>query len=210
MNKVDFLPEHIKEARRQRMRMMVNANVLIVLAAVLAGIGFLREDSVKEAQAGLEHVEQRRGQVTQQLELRKELERQQGDLRVKKRIDDELGSRASALVIMGELDRLLPKSMALKDLRIEATDVRVPVKKAGLQTNGPVVAGGSAQASTRVVKRVRLVITGLAPNDVDVANFIGQLSACPLFEDVNMGYSKTIEFRQRQAREFQASCYVIR
>jgi hypothetical protein len=58
------------------------------------------------------------------------------------------------------------------------------------------------------VKRVRLMLTGIAPGDVDVANFIGQLSASPLVEDVNMGYAKTVEFRGRLAREFQASCYI--
>ena len=61
-----------------------------------------------------------------------------------------------------------------------------------------------------MVKRVLLVIDGMAPNDVDVANFIGQLSACPLFEDVHMGYAKTVRFRGAEAREFQAKCYVIR
>ncbi len=61
---------------------------------------------------------------------------------------------------------------------------------------------------TVTLKRVRLLITGVAPGDVDVANFIGQLSASPLLEDVNMGYTKTVEYRGHLAREFEASCYI--
>ena len=67
---------------------------------------------------------------------------------------------------------------------------------------------GKGKEITR--KRLRLVLTGLAPGDVDVANFIGQLSGSPVFEDVNMGYARNVEFNGRLAREFQASCYVIR
>jgi hypothetical protein len=47
---------------------------------------------------------------------------------------------------------------------------------------------------------------------MDVANFIGQMAGCPLFEDVNMGYSKTIEIdgQRRKARSFLVSCLLVR
>ncbi len=66
------------------------------------------------------------------------------------------------------------------------------------------------RSGAKLVRRVRVVLAGLAPTDVDVANFIGQLSASPLFENVNMGYAKTVRFRGRSAREFQASCYLAK
>ena len=53
-------------------------------------------------------------------------------------------------------------------------------------------------------------LTGLSPTDIEIANFIGQLSASPLFEDVNMGYARTEEFDGRVGRKFQASCLVAR
>jgi len=71
-------------------------------------------------------------------------------------------------------------------------------------------AGAQPRKEDKAVHRVRLVLTGLAPTDVDVANFIGQLSASRLFEDVTMGYAKNVSFRGRSAREFRASCYVAR
>ena len=54
------------------------------------------------------------------------------------------------------------------------------------------------------------MLTGMAPTDVDVANFIGQLSASCLFKNVNMGYAKTVTFQRRSAKEFQASCYLAK
>jgi len=43
-----------------------------------------------------------------------------------------------------------------------------------------------------------------------VANFIGQLSASLLFEEVSMGFARTETFRGRSARRFQASCYLVK
>jgi Tfp pilus assembly protein PilN len=75
---------------------------------------------------------------------------------------------------------------------------------------GSRVTDASGAVKEVTVKRVQLLVTGLAPSDVDVANFIGHLSASPLFEDVNMGYAKNVVVRGRTAREFQATCFVAR
>ena len=87
---------------------------------------------------------------------------------------------------------------------METMDVRVP-KQQSLRRRRELENGRDAS-----VRRIRLTVTGLSPTDVDVANFIGQLSASPLFEDVNIGYTKTINHQDRSARQFQASCYLIR
>jgi hypothetical protein len=64
--------------------------------------------------------------------------------------------------------------------------------------------------SRQRITRIRLVITGLAPSDVDIANFVGQLASSPLFEDVNMGYTREIQFQGKTARQFKATCYTAR
>ena len=92
-------------------------------------------------------------------------------------------------------------------LTIHAADIPVPTATiaGGLQ-----VADMSGAGGQQVSRRIRLVLTGLAPSDIDVANFIGQLASSPLFEDVNMGYAKTVFHENYEAREFQASCFIVR
>jgi hypothetical protein len=87
--------------------------------------------------------------------------------------------------------------MTLTNLAMETVEIRMPP-----------VAGRPTGEAEKPVKRVRLVLTGMAPSDVDVANFIGQLAGSKVFEDVNMGYARNITYRSRTARKFQASCYV--
>jgi len=92
---------------------------------------------------------------------------------------------------------------------VELRETIRPSRPSGAPGRAMTADGGSKPRVIRT-KRMRLVLTGLAPTDVDVANFIGQLSASPLFEDVNMGYAKTVSVEGLTAREFQASCYVVR
>jgi Tfp pilus assembly protein PilN len=203
MDKIDFLPERIRQQRIRRRSMVRQGYLLTVTVAALVILGVLRQGQISQAKGELASLVDQAREVQRQLAYRGELEHQQADLMIKKRIDDQLGSRVNALEVLAELERLVPESIFLTNLNLEAVELKVPVKMAGGTANND-------ETRDKVVKRVRLVFTGIAPTDVDLANFIAQMSAGQIFEDVNMGYSKNVEFRDRIVREFQASCYVVR
>ena len=213
MENIDFLPEQIKAQRARRRRLMRQGYLLGLCALVLLGLAYTRQMRISKALAELDMLEVRADNVACQLAALEGLRKQQADLLIKKQINDHLGSRINAMEVLVELGELLPESMALTRLEMETKEFRVPVEYVA---NVHSAARASAAPSERkrkkerIVKRVRLVLTGLAPTDVDVANFIGQLSASHVFEDVNMGYAKNLVFRGRTAREFQASCYVVK
>jgi hypothetical protein len=157
--------------------------------------------------------------VKLQLGVLGDLQKQQAQLMLSKRVDDMFlakeGTRVRAIDVLAELGKLLPEGISLQNLNCETLDVTV--EKAAPQVGGDNKSASPIQAPSlwaaggkTSIKRVKLVITGLAPTDVDVANFIGQLSASPLFEDVNMGYAKNVVFRAKSGREFSVSCYVAR
>jgi len=174
-------------------------------------LGCLRRGRVQKAREELVRLAKCHAVVDSQLARRSELERQRAELLIIERIDDQLGSRVSALDLLSELQRLLSPTMALSQASIETLEVAVPVKSvAPVARSNRRLIDSTAHTGERTVKRLYLTLTGLAATDVGVANFIGQLSASPLFEDVNMGYSKNLEFDGRIARQFQASCYVVR
>jgi Tfp pilus assembly protein PilN len=153
---------------------------------------------VAKAQTELDLLTSRGDAVKRQLCLRGTMEEQLSDLMIKKRIEEQLGRRVGTLDVLGELQRVMPESMTLTNLAMESVEIRMPAS----------ASGRTAGEAERPVKRVRLVLTGMAPSDVDVANFIGQLAGSRVFEDVNMGYARNITYRNRAARQFQASCYV--
>jgi hypothetical protein len=207
MENLDFLPERTRLGRERRRRLFRQGYLTVVCIAGLVAVGYVRQGSVRQAQASLESLNAQQQQLQRQVSLRQDLERQLGEFQLLKRINDDLGSRVCALDVLAELDKLLPRNMALTNLSFEAVQLQVPLKQpSGGDSSRAVPVSDPGKMVT--VKRVRLMLTGIAPGDVDVANFIGQLSASPLVEDVNMGYAKTVDFRGRLAREFQASCYI--
>ena len=209
MENLDFLPERIRLQRQRRKLLLWQSYLTVLCIAGLVALGYVRQESVSRAQAGLDALCSQKNQLLRRGSLPKDLETQLGELQVLKRIDDKLGSRVGALDVLAELDKLLPRNMALMNLSMEAVQSQMPLKQPQNGEGDPArVAPVNDNAKMVTIKRVRLMLTGIAPSDVDVANFIGQLSASPLLEDVNMGYTKNIEFRGRLAREFQASCYV--
>ena len=206
---VDFLPEQIRIQRARRRRLIRQGYLLAICLAALTALGYVRHGRIAQAHGEVGLLTERSTTVQAQLAMRADLEAQQAELLVKQRIDEHLGSRVSALDILGELQQLTSARLTLTSMTIHATELRLPVTPAVVRAESLRVAseGGPELSAYR---RVRLVLTGLAPSDIDVANFIGQLASSPLFEDVNMGYAKTIYYENHEAREFQASCFIVR
>jgi Tfp pilus assembly protein PilN len=212
MLSIDFLPERIKLQRARRKYLVRQAYFLGVCVVALVVLGLVRSGRISSARAERALLKECRVNTQRQLAIREKLEVEQTKVNIKKQIDDQLGSRVNTRDILAELSRLLPKSMSLTKFSFEATEVPMAAGPAGGgdRRSGRARPAGQAKQEVRTVRRVVVIVDGLAPNDVDVANFIGQLSACPLFEDVHMGYTRTLEFRGQEAREFQARCYLVR
>ena len=212
MTSVDFLPERIKAARARRRRLTRQVYLLCAGAVALAALGLVRHGRIQQARADLVLLDESAANLHQQMSKVQDLEQQLCGLLLIERIEQNLGRRVNTVGLLGELERLMPPSMALTNLLVETKEFSVPVASAlGAAASGMVQSADPADESdTVILKRVMLKLTGLAPTDVDVAIFIGQLSACPAFEDVDMGYAKNVTFGNRTARQFEASCYVAR
>lgn len=206
MQTIDFLPERIRQTRLRRRRLTVQLSLACVAVAALVVLGLVRQTSVQHAQAQCDELSGRKGQMQRLLAVREDLERQQKQLEVLRKIDDDLGGSISTLDLLAELNRLLPANITLTSLELEAVEVKTPIDF-GPRKKGVRVKPSMKERSS---KRFRLTLTALAPTDVDMANFIGQMSASPLLEDVNMGYARTVDYKGHVAREFQASCYLAK
>ena len=209
MNKVDFLPETIRAKHERRIRIVREGYLLLALIGCVALLGTVRHGWIRQAEAQLSQIKTRASNIRIQVEHRASLERMEADLMVRRRIKEDIGSRANALDVMSELEYITPRTVVLKDIRLETIPVKVPVTEANQNTAAGITGSNKAKRFA-IEKRLRLTVTGLSPTDVDVANFIAQMSASPFFEDVNMGYTRNVEYRRHRAREFQASCYLVR
>ncbi|MHC4717348.1 MAG: PilN domain-containing protein [Planctomycetota bacterium] len=212
MREVEFLPERIRQQRARRRRLVRQGYLLMACIMAMGLLTYVNSVRVARADGDLTRLNDHSRNLARRIEMIRPLERELAELLIKQRIELELGSRTDCTAVLAELCRIMPANMALVSLDLKSMDVRIRVPNAGAGSNRSARAsvGGQAMPATRTVRRARLVITGLAPTNVDVANFIGQLSGSCVFEDVKMGYAKTAVVGNRTAREFQASCYLAR
>ena len=210
MKEINFLPERIKQQRKRWRRLICQGYLMAICIAGLGVMMYAFGLRVDKARNELRMLQSRSKAMDSQLALRDKLNDQLAEMMIKGRIEEQLGRCVGTLDVLGELQRVMPESLALTHMTMQT--VEVPLELAPAQrrnsANKPVARSGSAK--TKMVKRVRLVLTGMAPTDVDVANFIGQLAGSRLFEDVSMDYAKNVTFRNRGARKFQANCYLTR
>jgi Tfp pilus assembly protein PilN len=210
MNEIDFLPERIKDQRKRRRRLFHQGYLMALCIVGLGVMTYVLQLRVDRARGELELLRGRSRALDTQIALRDRLNQQLAELMIKSRIEEQLGRRVGTLEVLGELQKVMPESLTLTNMTMETVAVQAAAEAGERRntSNQPVSRGGAAKDKT--VKRVRLVLTGMAPTDVDVANFIGQLAGSKLFEDVSMCYAKNVSFRKRPAREFQANCYLTR
>jgi len=205
---IDFLPERIKVQRSRVDRLFRQVYLVGMVLATLIGLAYVNEERISAAQGELSGLDDQSANLKTQVRTMYKLQEQLSGLMIKQDIDQKLGSRINGMDILAELGEILPESMTLTSLQMDALKLKVQLKSAA----GGVAkkAAGRGKARERTENRLKLTITGLSPNNVDVANFIAVLSASKLFEKVEMGYAKNVEHRGKQAKEFQASCYVAR
>jgi Tfp pilus assembly protein PilN len=200
---IDFLPEHVRQKRRRRARLIRQVNLLVVCAAGLAVLGAVRQRSVRHADAGLIELRQANARAARQLQQRMDLEREWASLLQKRQIDRRLGSSLTVRDVLAELSHRLPESMSLTELKVRAVQAGGSRRRSG--ASGSLRrAGGTGQPG----RRLRLEVAGLSPTSEAIANFLGRLGSSPLFEDVNLEFTQDTLFRGKDAREFRATCLV--
>ncbi len=208
--KIDFLPERLKAKRSLRRRIIRQVYLLVLVAIGLVVWGYLSRERVADARGELALLRERSAGFDRLLVDKARLQKEQTELLIKERISKQLGSRIDVLDVLGELERILPPRVSLLSLNLDGVQVQLHAGRPGRFGGLARTLSGERGAASATVNRLQLVIRGIAPNDVDIAIFIGHLSASRIFEDVRMGYCKNLVVEDRRAREFQASCHVVR
>ncbi len=207
MNQIDFLPRRIRHHRLILQRLRRQGAALLLFVAALAVLAWSNERRIAAAQAQLTVKQADLAQLTQDLEILPELNTRLADGQIKRRISAELGSRLDINALLAELEQRLPADACLTSLECSTVEVARPATER-LGARGRL--RREDEPAVEVPKRVRIMLTGLAPAPVDVATFLGDLGSSPLFANVEMGYSKTIVLPEvhREATSFQVSFLV--
>lgn len=201
MNDINFLPPGYvtRFARRNR---LIRQGILCLLIMVCM-LGWFMSNrrhliAMEQAAANAEH--QLAAARTQSEEL-KRLQSQLSQLSQAVKVQDQLTPPLDFTTVISSIAPLMSESMTLTELSMTSE---------GPEPKAPVAAGtsNSEAAKPKPIAPLRIEIVGLAPEDVEIADFVGRLSEHRLFTQVKMAYSKPREIKNVLAREFRIEMQV--
>jgi hypothetical protein len=193
MKTVNLLPGWYRLQQRRQKNIRVHIGVMLLLGVAMSGTVVL----------GLEHrsnLYRQRNAIAATLQTignpEPELRRLKTDL---KRLVDlrfaraELGNTIPMSAVIQQLQNDMTPGMALSSVSVEVRSE--PVKGSGFV--------GDVHNPPRYHDVAHLNITGIAPNDMQIAQLIDKISRNPLFSDVTLDYTRTGELQRFPVRKFE-------
>ena len=194
MREVEFLPAWYPQVRRRRRIVVLQAWMTLIVVCALAGWMILAGRNIRAAEARLVRVERELNASRGELKTLEQLMTYSKKLGEQAQVLSKVGSHAEAARLLATLDEVMPKSTALLELSL-LTEEKQPVTL--------VAARAAQERDSTVERRLNVKVTGVAPTDVEVAEFLTRLTGKPFFEDVRMTGSKPRLDNGRIMREFE-------
>ncbi len=207
MSQINFLPETFRRQMEMRRRKYRHMLLLALFAVCLVGWGVVergRNIGPRDYALSLEQqVKAAREQMSELVKLRTE---QQLLLR-QVELQRELSQPITHTQVIAVLSQILPPSVTLTDLQVSTH--RPPPQP--LEDPGKKKRTSSRKTTTTtdpVEDYLQIELQAVAPDDLTVANVIGDLADHKLFEQVTMKYSRPTQRQEIDARQFRLSMRV--
>ncbi len=204
LEQLDFLPKwYVKrESRKSTIRrhalLGVVAIGVMILAATLLQV---RREELRLYSSTLQNrMKSTNQRVTEVVKLQKE----KLELLAKAQILRQLQPSMGYGQIVATLSSMTPKGVGLDALDVRTDQVKTvrPVEKAAGAAPDPRLVMTKPKTITEYHEVVRLEVTGHAPADVMIANYIGKLAESGLFQNVKMMYARQGRLDGVESREF--------
>jgi hypothetical protein len=199
MREVEFLPDWYPKVRQRKRMVALQAWITLIL---ICGLGLwilmaqrnvhAREVELAGLGSDLNQSETELARLEELLELQRKLGQQNG-------IFIRIGRPVESTRIITTLDQLMPRDMALLDLSLDTEEAPKPAGTLAAR------AQQEQQAAQKPESWLRLRLHGVAPTDVDLAEFLSKVTATPFFKQVELVYSHERQQGGRVMREFEVS-----
>jgi Tfp pilus assembly protein PilN len=191
MNVINFLPnDYLAKRNRRRANLICVAIAATALILVGSSMAFIYVNSANAARMrGM--VEQQYQEASQQLNQLQQLKEHKSDLLRKVSLSTTLLERVPRSTVLARLTNHLPRGTSMTSLTMKMEEVEVRASEmAGEAAKG--VATKAAKAATVRVKQYVFRLDGVAPTDVEVAEYITRLNADTLFRGVDLQFSEEL------------------
>jgi Tfp pilus assembly protein PilN len=210
MTDISFLPEDYKEKRIQRRTNLISLGLFIVVMGAIVGAYFVTNNQRDGVREQLDLVNEDFAEAARRLEQLEQLRWRKRQIIRKANLSSVLLERVPRSLVLSEMVNRMPENVALTELRLSTETIRTPrLTRSALEQaksdreNKPV----SDLPPLPQIKptQVKLLLTGLATTDVDVAQYMARLGRSAMFADLNLIFSQEVLVDGVQLRKFSVA-----
>lgn len=194
MREIEFLPAWYPITRRRRRLVILQGWLIIIVAGAMSFWTVLNDRNIARDERALAAINAQTAQTDAQLAEMDKLESMRRQWRQQDQILSRLGLYVESCAMMQTIDSLMPRQMSLVGMQIDNEE------KADTS-----VVNLAKGAEVPVDRKLKVRVTGVCPTDVDLANFMTQLTTVPFFEQVNISFAREKSENNHVMREFELS-----
>lgn len=199
MNEINFLPQtYVKVQSRQR-RVYREAVLVAITMVSIGGWYMSSRGSLTDVEAYAATVDNEAAVLQKQLTEMVRLGGERRTLAAKVELKRELEAPLETSTIIATIGSLMPPSIAMRSITLEGT--KPTAAPAASRVTATTPQGAAPKAAS--AEKLSVTLTGLAPTDSAVTEFVGQLSSHGLFERIKLLYSRSVTVNDILAREFR-------
>jgi Tfp pilus assembly protein PilN len=201
MRELEFLPAWYQQIHARK-RMVVLQSWLT--GALLIGLGayfFLANRNVAASQESVALLDNQLSETRGQLQKLHELRDVQKQFRQQDQVITKLGLHVEATRLLNTLDKVVPPEMTILNLTMENEE----------QLRSPALLLATPEAAKKdpeIDRRLRVKLTGVTPTDIELANFLKELTTVPFFEQMSMTFTRDRADYGHTMREFEVTFVV--
>jgi Tfp pilus assembly protein PilN len=205
MREIDFLPTWYPQIQQRHRRLIVQGWITLVILSMLVGYALLKRWQVHSARIVTQQCQAQITLSRQQLAQLSEKLKYEAELRQQDQIVARLGLGVDSTRLLKSLEDAMTPEMSLTNLSLETVEQPRPTAVIGFNTRNPNASVTKADGS-EVDRRLKVVVDGVAPSDMQVAALMENLAKINCFENVAFPYLR--EGRSRDGhvtREFEVT-----
>ena len=213
MSNMSFVPDEYRNKKKEIRVNTINLALFIVVMAGVVGAFFVTDQNRSKVTEELRQVNMEFRDAAKMLKDLEQLEGKKVLMIRKAQIITELIEKLPRSVLLAELINNMPDSMSLDEIELKTQKK----KRRGLSARTAIAKARELQEKKKkknkkkkgvVVPKlppqeVMVIVLGIAPTDIDVAQYMSSLNVSDMFTEVNLIFSEETELDDQKMRKFR-------
>src|SRR3954447_10955845 len=216
-NELSFLPDDYLERKARRRTNAICAVLFCIVISAIGGAFTVTERSMREINKQYDDIQSQYADAAKRIEQVEQMQEKQRTMAHQAELTASLLEKIPRSKILARITNGIPQGVSLLDFAMNSSLVTgaraqaqqpqtaFDARKAEIAAqNGSSPAAIAALASQPRLYDVAMKLTGVAPNDGQVAKFIAKLNGTPMFKDVNLVFTDEFQAgdKENKLRKF--------